>query len=134
MSTKKYFCEEWELSSTSTPETNGRVNYFIDKFKKFEDVLDVLELPVTEILLFPGDYGVFINIGFKKDDYVLFRSDIEVISAYLKAHLPMRNYDDVLHPKYSSQIEKYYLEYELDLGGYEFSYPSHDYFYMSMFH
>jgi hypothetical protein len=133
MNTKKYFCDEWELSSVRTPETDDRVNYFIGKFKKFEDFLGVLGLPITEINLIPSDYGVYIHIEFKKDDYVNFRDEVGVISAYLKAHLPMRNYEDVIHPKYSDQVKSYHLDYELDLNDFESSYPSHDYFYMGVF-
>jgi hypothetical protein len=133
MNTKKYFCDEWELSSIRTAETDDKVTYFIDKFKKFEDFLQVLNLPITEIQLIPSDYGVYIHIGFVKDDYVSFRNEVSVVSAYLKAHLPMRNYDEVIQPKYSDQIKSYYLDYELDLNDWESSYPSHDYFYMSFF-
>jgi hypothetical protein len=131
MNTKKYFCEEWELSSVSTTETKRRVKELVERFKKFENLLSCLDLKVTGIELYAGDYGVHVHIDFKKECYPYFLREVEVISAYLKAHLPMRRYDNVMVPKYSKNIQNYHLEYELDIGGYEFEYPSQDYFYTS---
>lgn len=127
METKKYFCDEWELSSIRREETTSRVNALMERFRKFEDVLEALELPITDAHLFAGEYGVFVNIVFEEDEKWRFVTNFEVISAYLKAHLPMRNCDDLEILK-----SDYCLEYELDLNNYDFEYPSHDYFYMSL--
>ncbi len=132
MSTKKYFCEEWELSSVCTTETQRRVNEFIKEFRKFEDFLDFLALDVREIDLFAGDYGVHIQINFQGKSASYFFRELEVIASYLRVHLPMKSYNDVMKPWHSEDVENYYLEYELDVGGYEFDYPSHDYLYTSL--
>jgi hypothetical protein len=131
MSTKKYFCDGWGLSSIKTSETEYRVKHFIQEFKKFEDLLVILDLPINEIYLFSCDYGVHVQIEFHRDNYGSVRHERDVINSYLKAHLPMKNYDDVLM-EYSKEITNHHFEYELDLGGYEFEYPSHDYFHLSL--
>lgn len=131
MNTKNYFCDTWALSSIKTTETEYKVREFVNQFKKFENLLQALELPVLDIYLFSGDYGVSIDIEFNRDDWGMFRMNLEVINAYLKTYLPMNSYEDVISD-ISDEIKTYHLQYDLDLGGYQFEYPSHDYFHMSL--
>lgn len=133
MNTKKYFCDEWELSSIQSSETTLRVRSFIEEVKKFEDVLEVLELPIKDIELIVNDDGVCIHIACNSRDYGLFVREVEVISAYLKAHLPIKNYEDLVRRGFSEETDVSCLKYELDLDSYEFGYPTHDYFYMSFY-
>jgi len=132
ITTRNYFCDQWELSQTRSPETKVKVSKLIKRFKKFEDFLFFLELPVHDLIWFASDDGVFIHIEFANKNYPYFRDQKELISAYLKSYIPMKNYDDVLSD-YSEKLINLHLEYEFDLDDYEFEYPSHDYFYMSLF-
>lgn len=133
MNTKKYFCDEWEFSSTMSSGTTLRVNSFVKEVKKFENILEVLELPIKDIELIVNDDGVCIHIRCNSSDYGLFVREVEVITAYLKAHLPIKNYEDVVRRGFSEEFDVSCLMYELDLDSYEFEYPTHDYFYMSLY-
>lgn len=136
MSTKKYYCEQWKLSPLQSPETQYKVRSLIESTKKFEDILDALELPVTDINLSASDDGVYLTIVCDANDYRLYVSEAEVISAYLKKHLPMKKYHEIDHRNFSPTREQSYvdMEYQLDLYTYEFPYPSHDYFYLSLYY
>jgi len=133
METKKYQCTEWELSPVQTSLTKDKVDFFIQRSKAFEDFLDGLKLSYSEFELITHEYGVFIHVGFGIDDYSKYRTNLEVVTAYLKKHLPMRSYENVLEPRYSDSTEHYRLAFELDLDDFDGSYPSHDYFYMGVF-
>ena len=133
MSNTQYFCNDWELSKAIIPETSYRVESFIEKFKKFEDFLKCLELSTEEILFYPSDEGVHFHIKFSKKHYVFFKNNIDLISLYLKIHLPIKNSGKSVLPEYANEIENYYLVFEFDLNDYEANYPSHDFFYMSVF-
>jgi len=131
MNTKKYFCEGWKLSGIQTSDAKYRVRGFIEMFRKFEDLLSTLDLPVSDIDLISHCDGVDVLIEFECKNWGAFKVDLEVINSYLKAHLPMKSYDEVI-TEYSKESKTHYLEYELDLGSFQFEYPSHDYFHLSL--